>query len=117
MAIGLKMRDLRRLGRKLEGGVRSIGKGIKKAVKIAEPFVVPIAGAIGGSAGEELAKTGLQAVGKFGKQVEGLTQQKALKGIGRLAEKRLPALEKKAQVIIGDVSQDLQKRARSIQAA
>lgn len=117
MAIfGLKLKDIGRIGRKLEKGVGQIGRGISKAVSVAKPFVVPIAGAIGGSAGEELAKTGLGAVEKLGKQVGGLTQSKVLKGVGRLAEKRLPALEKKANIMIGDVSQQLQKKARSIQA-
>ena len=82
MAIGLKIRDVRRFGRKLEKGVRTVGRGIARGADVFGAIATPIATAIGGPAAGIAVSKGVEGVKKLAQKAEQLTSKGVSKGIG-----------------------------------
>ena len=75
MAIGLKIRDVRRFGRKLEKGVRTVGRGIARGADVFGAIATPIATAIGGPAAGIAVSKGVEGVKKLAQKAEQLTSK------------------------------------------
>lgn len=75
---GLKLRDVRRFGRKVERGAKRFGRGLAKTAEVVGAIATPIATAINPALGAEVA-TATQAVSKFGRSTERI----AGKGVGK----------------------------------
>jgi hypothetical protein len=103
MAIGLKLRGAKKLGRKIEKGIRTFGRGLSKAVSVVEPFAPMIAGAIGGPEAAVLTSQLLGNVKKVGGGASQFTGKGALKNIGKFAQEKLPELAKAGEVRIGEM--------------
>ena len=89
MAIGLKLRDVRRFGRKLERGIRTVGRGLAKGASFVEPFAAPIATAFGGPEAGVLTSKILGNVKALGAAGSKFTGKGLLKGAINIGEEEL----------------------------
>ena len=103
MAIGLKLRGVKQLGRKIEKGIRTVGRGISKAVSVVEPFAPMVATAIGGPEAGILTSQLLGNVKKVGAGASKFTGKGALQNLATEAQKQLPGLAKKGEIRIGEM--------------
>ena len=79
MAIGLKLRDVRRFGQKIQKGVRNIARKVEKGADIASSILTPFAGAIAGPEGIAAVKGLTQGIKGAARGVERVTG----KGVGK----------------------------------
>lgn len=79
MAIGLKLRDVRRFGQKVQKGVKTFARKLGNTAQQVGDVVSPIAGAIGGKAAEEAVEGAVRGVKSAAQGVERL----AGKGVGK----------------------------------
>jgi hypothetical protein len=96
MAVGLKLRDVRRFGTKLQKGVGTFARKLGKTADIVGSVASPIASIVAGRAGEEAVEQAIKGVKSGARQVERLTDKgvgKGLKGFKTLQQGTLGAQE------------------------
>lgn len=126
MAVGLKLRDVRRFGQKVQKGVRTFARKLGNTAEQVGSVVAPIAGAIGGKAAEEAVEGAVLGVKGAARGVERLTGKGVMKGERLFKQAQQPILgaqeiaravknPKTARVVIGDVMANRFKGGKSIQ--
>lgn len=75
MAIGLKLRDVRRFGTKLQKGVNTFARKLSKGADIVGSIATPIATVIAGPAGGAAVQGAVQSVKGLAKGAQRLTGQ------------------------------------------
>lgn len=101
MAIGLKLRDVRRFGTKLQKGVNVFARKLGKTADVVGSIASPIAGVVAGSAGEEAVKQAVAGVKGVARQAERLTGKGVGKGTELFKQIQQPVLG--ARELVGDV--------------
>jgi len=130
MAIGLKLRDVRKFGQKITKTAGQVGRKLSKVAEGVGSVAVPIVSAVNPALGAEVA-AGVQAVSKFGKSTERLAGKAASRGEQLFKTAQQPLLGAReivgaakgamknpeaTQIRIGDVvANRFKKPSRSIQ--
>jgi len=79
MAIGLKLKDVRRFGQRVQKGAKVFGRKLAGTAEAVGSVLTPIASAINPELGEQV-QSGVQAVKKFGKSTERLAGKGTAQG-------------------------------------
>lgn len=127
MAIGLKLRDVRRFGQKVQKGVRTFARKLGKTADIVGDVVSPLATAIGGPEAGMAVEKAVKSVKAIGAGAERLTGKGVMKGERLFKQAQQPVLgvqeiaravqnPKTAKVVIGDVVSNRFGKQPSIQA-
>jgi hypothetical protein len=114
MAIGLKLRDVRRFGQKVQKGVKTFARKLGSTAEQVGNVVAPIAGLVAGKAGEEAVEGAVAGVKGFAGGLQALTGKGVSKGTRLFQQAQQPILgvqeiakaiknPKTAKVVIGDV--------------
>lgn len=131
MSIGLKLKDVRRFGQKVQRGVRNIARKIEKGTDVASSILTPIAGAVAGPEGIAAVEGLAKGVKSAARGVEKATSvgvgrgtkafkaiQQPVLGARELAQAAKGAVKNpaQAQIRIGDViANRMPQKKRSIQ--
>lgn len=101
MAIGLKLRDVRRFGTKLQKGVNTFARKLGKTADVVGSIATPIAGAVAGEAGEAAVKGAVESVKGFAKGAQRITGKGVGKGTELFKQIQQPVLG--AQELVRDI--------------
>lgn len=126
MAIGLKLRDVRRFGQKVQKGVRTFARKLGKTADIVGDVVSPLAMAIGGPEAGMAVEKAVSGVKAVAGGAERLTGKGVMKGERLFKQAQQPILgvqeiaravqnPKTARVVIGDVVANRFKGKQSLQ--
>lgn len=92
MAIGLKLRDVRRFGAKVQKGVHTFARKLGKTADVVGAIATPLATAIAGPAGGAMVAQGVGAVKKMAGTAERLTGKGVAKGTELFKQIQQPVL-------------------------
>lgn len=101
MAIGLKLRDVRRFGSKLQKGVNVFARKLGKTADVVGSIATPIATAVAGPAGGLAVQEAVQGVKGVTKQAQRLTGKGVGKGTELFKQIQQPVLG--VQELAGDI--------------
>lgn len=118
MAIGLKVRDVRRFGQKLQKGVRTFARKLGKTADVVGSIVTPLATTLGGAEAGLAVSGAVEGVKGIGRTAERLTGKGVGKGVELFKQAQQPVLggqelvkgvqkalksPEQGQIMIGDV--------------
>lgn len=114
MAVGLKLKDVRRFGQKVQKGVKNIARKIEKGADIAGSVLTPIAGAVAGTAGMEAVQGLTKGVKSAARGVEKATDVGVGRGLKAIKAVQQPLLGAReiAQAAKGAVRNPAQAQVR-----
>lgn len=114
MAVGLKLRDVRRFGQKVQKGVRTFARKLGNTAEQVGNVIAPIATAVAGPEAGLAVEGAVQGVKGFARGAERLTGKGVMKGERLFKQAQQPILgaqeianavknPKTAKIVIGDV--------------
>lgn len=92
MAIGLKLRDVRRFGQKVQKGVRTFARKVGKSADIVSAIATPLATMVGGPAAGLAVNRGIAGVKALAQKGERLTGQGVERGTELFKQLQQPVL-------------------------
>lgn len=92
MAIGLKLRDVRRFGQKVQKGVKTFGRKLANTADVVGAIATPLATAIAGPEGGIVVGKAVEGVKKLGRGAERLADKGAMKSERLFKQVQAPVL-------------------------
>lgn len=106
MAIGLKLRDIRRFGTKLQKGVNTFARKLSKTADVVGSIATPIATVVAGPEGALAVKGAVEGVKGIAKGAQRLTGKGIGKGTELFKQIQQPVLG--ARELVGDIKSAVQ---------